>query len=260
MTGPALPTATSELELERYLLRELPAEMQRHLADRLEADPALRARVAALGRSDAELGPAWSAALARDVRARLRSRQAAPLRRFAVPSRLLVVAAASALLALQGPLLPRTDGLRPDGDLVTLKGSRPRLALFRKTISGSEALEQGALARKGDWIRVGYRAAGRHYGMILSVDGRGAVTWHLPLGGGAAVPLASSETTLLDGAYELDDAPGFERFYFVTAEQPFDSEAALFLARSQGAGVEGSAEPHLRGLDRSVFALRKEAR
>ena len=49
------------------------------------------------------------------------------------------------------------------------------------------------------------------YGAIISVDGRGAFTQHLPLKGEFAVPLVARDT--LDFAYELDDAPHWERFY-----------------------------------------------
>jgi len=73
------------------------------------------------------------------------------------------------------PLLGPGDG---PGDRV--KGLEPTLLLFRKTPEGSEPLKDGAAARAGDLIRIGYRAAGQRWGVIVSVDGRGVVTRHLP--------------------------------------------------------------------------------
>ncbi|MDE2734261.1 MAG: ActD-like protein, partial [Gemmatimonadota bacterium] len=64
------------------------------------------------------------------------------------------------------------------------------------------------------------RSGGLQFGAILSVDGRGTVTQHLPATGTEAVPLAAQDT--LDVAYELDDAPRWERFYLVAADRRFE--------------------------------------
>ena len=95
--------------------------------------------------------------------------------------------------------------------------------VFRKLAGGHERLEDGALARKGDLVQIAYRSAGLAYGAIFSVDGRGAVTRHLPAAGEQAVPLAKRDT--LDFAYELDDAPRWERFYLVASDRPFGLSA-----------------------------------
>ena len=95
----------------------------------------------------------------------------------------------------------------------------PRLLVFRKLASGAERLGDGALARNGDLVQLAYRSGGLQYGAILSVDGRGTVTQHLPTTGTRAVPLAAQDT--LDVAYELDDAPRWERFYLVAADRRF---------------------------------------
>ena len=47
------------------------------------------------------------------------------------------------------------------------------------------------------------------------------VTVHLPRHGQAAAPLGREPTVLLDDAFELDDAPRWEQFYFVTGNEPF---------------------------------------
>src|SRR5204862_2561636 len=109
------------------------------------------------------------------------------------------------------------------GEDTRIKGGagRPALAVYRRTASGSERLADGDLARAGDQLRIGYASAGRAYGIILSIDGTGAVTMHLPPSGGAAASLASGGIALLDSSYELDEAPRIERFYFVVGARPF---------------------------------------
>ena len=82
------------------------------------------------------------------------------------------------------------------------------------------------------------------------------VTRHLPAAGTLAAPLKTGPPFALPEAYRLDDAPGFERFYFVAADQPFAVDLVL-TAVSHPAGAEGRlALP--AGLDQYSFALRKE--
>src|SRR5262249_16204658 len=65
-------------------------------------------------------------------------------------------------------------------------------------------------------------AGGHGYGVIASVDGAGAVTLHFPFSEDAP-PQATAvarDTTTLPHAYALDDAPRFERFFFLIANHP----------------------------------------
>jgi len=154
--------------------------------------------------------------------------------------------------------LPRTGSSPSNGDRIKgAAATRPSLAIYRRTPSGSERLADGDIVRAGDLLRVGYTSAGRAYGVILSIDGRGAVTMHLPPVGSESAPLDQSRTmTLLDRAYELDDAPNVERFYFVTSAKPFQAASIVTAAR----GVRGSpaALPLPSGLEQVTFAIQKE--
>jgi hypothetical protein len=47
--------------------------------------------------------------------------------------------------------------------------------------------------------------------MVLSIDGRGTVTVHLPLAGTDAAQLSKDGDTTLGSSYALDDAPAYER-------------------------------------------------
>jgi hypothetical protein len=151
----------------------------------------------------------------------------------------------------------------PTGEAgVRLKGLGPALALFRKTANGSETLADGDVAHEGDVIRIGYRAFGRRYGVIVSLDGRGAVTRHFPERGGTAAALEPQEVVLLAHAYRLDDAPAWERFFFVTADAPFPVAAVEDAARQAAGGAGRTKAPAVlplsSALGQSTFVLTKE--
>jgi len=240
--------------LERFRLGELPPREADRIADRIRADPTLHNRLDALDRSEKELrGSGALDAIAAGVRGRLDAgRHTAAPRRSASYWIVPVLAAATIAIAIltRMPSAPRRDA----DDRI--KGLRPALTLYRRTPSGSETLADGAVARRGDVVRVGYRAAGRAYGVIFSVDGRQTVTMHLPPQGDRASPLVHEPTVLLDRAYELDDAPLWERFYFVAGDRPFDVAPIVAAARRAPA----AALDLPRGLEQATFSLQKEER
>ena len=95
--------------------------------------------------------------------------------------------------------------------------------VYRKRGGEIERLEREDRAAEGDVIQVSYVAAGKAYGVIYSIDGRGLVTVHFPdIGDETAPELDQNGEASLPYAYELDDAPSFERFFFITSDEPFD--------------------------------------
>jgi hypothetical protein len=251
-----------DLYLERYRLGELPEGERGRIERLLALDPGLRARLDALELSEADVARRHPPALMEE---RIRDRARAPgvsrsetasarwTRRWLIPA----VAAAAVVLAVEvGVERPPA----PD-DTVRLKGGDAELVVYRKTQGGSERLGPGSRAVPGDLIRIGYRAAGRTYGAILSTDGNGHVTQHLPRAGHRAAPLDAAATVLLDFSYELDDAPRWERFYLVTADEPFDLEPVREAAREVATAGSATAPPLLEiptDLAQTVFTLTKE--
>ena len=245
---PRLP----DIVLERYRLNELPPAEHDRLSDRLRRDAALRLRLESLDQSDLEIR--------RDYQPEFFSqriqRPLAPPARRRFPAWALSAAVVAAALMLVA-VLPRVRST--DGDSDRIKGLLPGLAVYRKTDTGSEMLADGALAHRGDVIRLGYRAAGKPYGVILSIDGRGVVTRHLPPNGEQAASLQNEPTVLLDQAYELDDAPRWERFYFVTGEASFAVQPVIDAARRAASTPRPLPALELpRGLEQSIFLLQKE--
>lgn len=82
------------------------------------------------------------------------------------------------------------------------------------------------------------------------------MTQHLPVSGTTAVRLAASGVALLDAAYELDDAPRFERFCLVTSNRPFDVGVVLDAARTATRGTD--APLSVPRLDVTCLTLRKD--
>ena len=116
-----------------------------------------------------------------------------------------------------------------------MKGLRPSLRVYRKAAGKVERLQDGAATHAGDELQLAYVAAGRRYGAVASVDGAGRVTYHLPAAPGPAVRLSAEGETTLPSSYELDAAPGFERFVFLTGDQPFDASVLADIATGRAA-------------------------
>lgn len=144
---------------------------------------------------------------------------------------------------------------------IRYKGFLPTLQIFRKTDTGAEWLEDGSLAREHDLIQIRYQAAERAYGVIVSMDGRGEITLHLPYDGARSVRLKRGQPDTLDFAYELDDAPRWERFYFITSDVPFEVDTVVQAVRrkfSQDPTAKGDSLRVPDGFDQFIFTLRKE--
>jgi hypothetical protein len=70
-------------------------------------------------------------------------------------------------------------------------------------------------------LQVAYVAAAARYGVIISIDGLGAVTLHFPMEENGDTELRHGEEVFIR-SYALDNAPAFERFYMVTANVGID--------------------------------------
>ena len=149
--------------------------------------------------------------MARLIRARADLRPAA--RRRAWLPALAVPLAAGVALLLMIPAGPADDTVRE-------KGARPHLVI--ETQAGP--LRPGDAVAPGAALMISYVAAGARYGAVLSFDGAGHRTQHLPLSGDVAVPLDGPGKVPLPRAFALDDAPGFERFELWTYPEPFSLE------------------------------------
>ncbi len=272
------PTANRrvpDIVLERYRLSELPAVEAERLARQLREDETLRRRLAEIEASDDELlrsgvPERLAAGVRREARTAGPRSVTAGRRSPAWRWLILAAAVASAVVLVAVITLPAVRGRmgQPSSSSAgatasddRVKGLEPSLTLFRKGASGSEVLAENSVARAGDLIRVAYQAAGRAYGVIVSVDGRGGVTLHLPRSGSAAAPLQPGDRVLLEQAYELDDAPRWEKFYLVTGNEPFDVAPVVRAARRAAEAAGGDGPPALdlpSGLEQASLSIAKK--
>jgi hypothetical protein len=233
-------TSLPDWLVERAALDEVPSASRerieradpRELADRMAAlrdDSAAELARHPAGPAVAQI-EAWIAAEARK-RAERRRRQR--LRWLGVATSVAAVLVIVRVVAERTATDDPPHAAVAHDDDTRVKGA-PRLLAFRQVGEQVERLAQDAVVRAGDVIQLRYKAGGQGYGVIASVDGAGVVTLHFPLSEDAP-PQATAvppETATLPNAYALDDAPGFERFFFITANDPVDIQQTLAALRS----------------------------
>lgn len=237
------PNDFSDLALEQYALGELPPEEEALVRTELARDAGLRDRLDALRESDRQILASYPVEeMAEAIRGRLHAESSAPrertIRRFP-PLAFALPIAATVLLFIS--FFVARERIFPSyastaTEVTRLKGMKTHLAVYRKAAEGAEELGDGQAARQKDVLQISYTAAEARYGVILSLDGRGTVTWHMPgryAGAALAAPALSQQgEVILPSAYELDDAPGFERFILVYSSAPFDVRTVELAARA----------------------------
>lgn len=231
----------SEYYLERYALGELPEEEKEEIHLLSSSIPEIQAALEEIKSSDRDilaLYPPLTVKASLMTQLGETSKKPFPLKRVLTISS---VAAAVLILILVIPLLKQKPSIiYPDTEqgATLVKGilnvdlSKTQLLVYRKIQDQVEILADGNQARPGDLLQLAYVAAKEPYGMILSIDGRGAVTLHFPGGQEESTKLVLNKQSLLPNAIELDDAPKFERFFFLTSQSPIDVEDVLREARS----------------------------
>ena len=156
-------------------------------------------RLAALEASDAEF---------------LSRHPALPVRKRPITRWSGLAAALVLTVGLGGLLLPPAHDTR-------MKSAELSLFVYHKTATGTELLGSSAQLAQNDEIQVAYFSSQKRFATILSVDGRGSVTTHLPLHSSQALEVNTTKPELLPYSYRLDDAPNFETLYLITSEKPF---------------------------------------
>ena len=104
-----------------------------------------------------------------------------------------------------------------------IKGLEARMEVWKKTPAGIVQLNDLDSVGEGDEIQLRYAVPEKCFGLLFSMDGNGALTLHMG-DGVKAVELAPGKMNSLPFAYKLDDAPYFEKFFFVTSPKEFAVE------------------------------------
>ncbi len=289
--------------LEQYILGEV-SEADRHRIDvRLETDAELVARIEAMRASNERILAYYPAKVfAAQVREKaaaangaadgaadtpaatlgphgvptrtrgIGSRMTPPRRRWLTLGSALAAAAVVVLLLTVPRDMIFTGGDEPTRVVAPTersKGLTPALRVYKQGSDTSGArqavlLDPGSEVAEGDLLQIGYLAPGAQHGVILSIDGRGALSLHHPQTAGGSTALESDGEVLLPRAYELDDAPGFERFFLITSQQSIDVAAILKAARALAAdstrAADGVLELSTGWNQYSVRLLKRETR
>jgi hypothetical protein len=214
----------ADWQLERLAQGELGASAARDLDARL--GPQLKERLAAIEASNQEiLSRLPPETMSAAIRRRLPARK--PRGRYLML--LFPLAAAAGIWTVAAPRFASV----PSGDeIVTAKGATRLLAYRVQPGATPTRLTPEARVRSHDLVQLAYVAGPARFGMVVSIDGGGGVTQHLPVAGPAPANLAATGEVGLPHSYELDDAPGFERFFFITAPRTFSPAQVLEAARS----------------------------
>ena len=238
-----------------------PAELERRLAGLRAANESY-----ASDHDEAEILNAISG------RARIAQAQQAQQKRSKQTVRYVLPSLAAALCALVWVSQPVSPSVRPSveqgegtpsdrHEVIFVKGLSPHLVLYRRLGERADVLSEGARATRGDMLQVGYVAADAKHGVIVSIDGASAVTLHYPDAESASTTLEAKGEHLLQHAYELDAAPAFERFFFVTSDAPIDVAQVLDAARTLSrvpAKARRGALTLAPGLSQHMITLVKE--
>ena len=273
------PEFLSDLTLERYLQGELPADQSRKILEEAERNDVLAKRIASLKESNRDILTTHPPnRMVREIQARLilereenegeRKRTGNRAFRYAA----IVLPAAAAVLFLI-TLSPVREALKPvsaagSSEITRMKGMDPYLLIYRKEKDGIQRLESGDQARQHDVLQLSYVVGGSSFGVIFSIDGRRVITRHYPAEDWtsmtASPELEGSREISLPFAYELDDAPGFERFVFLSSTESFAmkpvARAIEELLSSPRENLKTGQLSLPAGIKQATFLLNKEVR
>lgn len=236
----------SDYYLERYVLGELPVEEKEEISRLASNNPELQAAISEIIVSNQEILEFYPP---HTIKAALVAQNSETSKRPFSLKFILTISSAAALLflILIFPLKRQESNelySNSEEEVTLVKGiasvdlSQTQLLVYRKLQDRVELLKDGEIAQAGDLLQLAYVSAEGTYGMIFSIDGRGLITLHFPEHKGDSTKLESHKQFLLSNAIELDDAPGFERFFFLTSEYPFNVNSILKEAQSIAADLE----------------------
>lgn len=168
------------------------------------------------------------------------------------PSRLLawlrpqIVAPVLAGLVAVIAIVPLAlDQLEEHPHIRTKGAAEPALEMWVRTPEGARPGENGEILGEGDQIQFRYRASGRQYLWVVSVDGKGVTTPLYPDVKGTSLKVAPEGTHVLEGSVILDDAKGPERIFAFFSDTPLsyeELERRLKAALPEGSDLRGIQE------------------
>lgn len=170
-------------------------------------------------------------------------------------------AAAAAFVAMFSvPFLTHMSAFKQP-EVIRLKGvsSKQSLKLYKQSGNDAILLNNGDRVNAGDVIQISYVPGKNDYGIIFSIDGNGNVIKHFPDSTWKAAKLNHNMTEVpLDFSYELDNAPDYECFVFVTGDKPFVlDELSMIDSSNVKLDIIKSSQYIPKICTKSIFMLKK---
>lgn len=242
-------------ELERYLLGELSPHRMEEINKLEQEDPEIRKQIENFKQTNSEILKQHppEAMIPEILKQYEENRRQAKIKQRTRPITLKRLLYAGPILATVFVLLFVVflrNGTSPSSTRIkgeeSIDFTKTQIIIYRKKNSEIELLKNGNQARAGDLLQIAYVPAGKTHGVIFSIDGSGVVTLHFPEDKSQSTILQQEKKNLLPSSYELDNAPDFERFFFVTAMKELDVKdiikKAEELAASLASAKTGSLE------------------
>lgn len=248
-------------KLEKYLTGDLPAEEMREIREMEATDEIFAGRVKMLREDNAAILKKLPFEKLSEKIATMPGRSNAgagntvrvnfKLVKFAAAAALVLAVMTVAVFSQRSisqeggtVLANRADGAQPmevamvdQNDDVRIKGLSARMEVWKKTGDSAVQMENLGEAREGDEIQLRYAVSEKCFGLLFSMDGNGTITMHMGEGN-KAIGLEPGKMTTLPFAYKLDNAPKFEKFFFLTSKSVFELDAGNIDASLKQEGVK----------------------
>ncbi|MBN1648461.1 MAG: hypothetical protein JW874_10535 [Spirochaetales bacterium] len=217
-----------DLHLEQLLLDELE---QSEYRKELENDGEIRQKLETLKESNAAILFSYPAhRMAGEIEGKLKKNKKS--RAIIIIPRVMTALAAFVLILVAAFNIARPGNAPKDENRI--KGASPHLEIYRQEFDGastsSRILKEGETLHEYDRIQISYIAAGRKYGIIFSIDGSGYVSIYYPDSETQEPLLDTNGKVNLGYSLILDDAPLFEKYYFITSSREFSPEEIIIIA------------------------------
>lgn len=225
-------------KLERYALGELPPSELEIIKTQIANDPEAQTRLQQIDSSNREFlqqNDPHAAAKRLTALSKARSRDEStssgwiwkPVTAFAA----LAIAAflGTNMITTQGPVEQGMEVamVSPPDDGVRTKGLQNRIELWQKTGDSIAMILDGAKVNAGDLLQIRTQVDKKCFAAVISLDGRGNWTKHLPENGPQASAMEPGTSGFLPFSYQLDDAPRYEVFWLVTSDSAFSVDSLV---------------------------------
>ena len=243
----------SDFKLEQWLQGELSAKESERIESAIQSDPVVHNRVEEMKRQGQELLDQYPPnAFRRDVEQKWK-RLVAQEAHQETSQWILgswkpfagVLAVCLAIFVIVPPFLGEEESGSGGDNSYRIKGDAVHLMVHLvENDTQKQQLVGGERVQAGDRIQLSIRQAKGRSFVVFSIDGSGVLTPHYPMGDKAKreeKPFFSLPTS-----YQLDDAPAFETFYLVSAEEELIKSDLL--AKAKQALKSTSFLPSFRAL------------